>query len=179
MKSFLFEFLQRWCEHSIPPPDGVTSSSPVNECGFFPSFFPDSVDNPSPVLQCQPQSIRLPSPSQQTSTSAKVVNSKAKAMASKRREILRLKGKGNDDELTTDATVIDLDATSNLDASQPLPPPSPLLHEQVLLQGEWLNDAIINKGQNLIRQEFPHIQGLQDISLGHTMAFFVEPREFM
>ena len=51
--------------------------------------------------------------------------------------------------------------------------------ENLLMNGEWLNDSIINAGQQLIQQAFPHVMGLQDVALGHTLAFCVELGEFV
>lgn len=101
-------------------------------------------------------------------------------MARKRRETLRLKKKGEN----VVAENIDVDAAFNLNAdldatSAPQSSPALLQRYEHLLKGEWLNDSMINEGQRLIQQEFPHLQGLQDVALGHTMAFSVERGEFV
>ena len=69
-----------------------------------------------------------------------------------------------------DGVVIDLDQLEDDDAPQP---------KQLKLQGEWLNDETINEGQMLIKEKFPHVGGLQNVLLGHTMAFSVETGEFV
>ena len=52
-------------------------------------------------------------------------------------------------------------------------------NEQILLSGDWMTDSLINAGQQLIQQAFPHVRGLQNVSLGHTLAFSVEQGEFI
>ena len=114
--STLFEFLQLWYEDSIPPPDGVTSSIPVQGRGMFPSFFPNSFDPPSPQFcngSCPSTCINLllsklqPQPSLSTW--------KPKPWHAKGGKNLRQKRKGKD----AVGEVIDLDA--DLDTtSQPL-----------------------------------------------------------
>jgi len=49
----------------------------------------------------------------------------------------------------------------------------------VLLNGEWLSDVLVNAGQKLIQQAHPHVHGLQDVALGHTLAFVVMKGEFV
>lgn len=125
----------------------------------------------------------VPSYPQQTTTSAKILNTKAKSMAFKGREKTRLKNKGD----CAAGDVINLDTTSHqpLSPAVPLPRPSHLNCSllpsdlNILLNGKWLNDVIINEGQRLIKQEYPHVQGFQDVALGHTMAFSIEPGEFV
>jgi len=51
--------------------------------------------------------------------------------------------------------------------------------EKVLLNGEWLSDTLVNTGQKLIQQAHPHVHGLQDVVLGHTLAFDVMKGEFV
>ena len=41
--------------------------------------------------------------------------------------------------------------------------------EKILLQNGWLNDKIVNVGQQLIQARFPNVSGLQDPSLGPSM----------
>ena len=43
----------------------------------------------------------------------------------------------------------------------------------------WMTDTIINAAQILIKQQFPHIQSLQDVALGQTMSFHVQMGEFL
>ena len=54
-----------------------------------------------------------------------------------------------------------------------------VLNEEGILGGNWLTDSVINTGQELIQQAYPHVQELQDVSLGHTLAFAVEKGEFI
>ena len=71
---------------------------------------------------------------------------------------------------------VDTEAANTMPLSaQPQPWVLGLTHnnEQILLSGDWLTDSLINAGQQLIQQAFPHIRGLQDVSLGHTLAFNV------
>ena len=51
--------------------------------------------------------------------------------------------------------------------------------EQLLLGGKWLNDKLINAAQCLIKATYPNVNGLQDVSLGHTLAFDVLRGEFI
>ena len=51
--------------------------------------------------------------------------------------------------------------------------------KKTLLNGRWLSDTLINAGQELIHQQFPHISELQDVALGHTLAFSVMYNEFV
>jgi len=50
--------------------------------------------------------------------------------------------------------------------------------EKVLLNG-WLSDALVNADEQLIQQVHPHVHGLQDVALGHTLAFDVTQGEFI
>ena len=89
-----------------------------------------------------------------------------------RKEALKLKIKKDSQE-----EVIDVDAVLSLknDQDQQLLPSLNLQHdEDVLLNGDWLTDSIINQGQNLIKKAFPHIQGLQNVLLGKTLAFSIQ-----
>ena len=45
--------------------------------------------------------------------------------------------------------------------------------------GEWLNDKLITAFQKLLKQQFPHLSGLQDVSLGQTLSFEIEAAEFV
>ena len=52
--------------------------------------------------------------------------------------------------------------------------------EKILLNDrEWLMDRLINASQRLIKECYPHVCGLQDVSLGHTLAFDVPVGEFV
>lgn len=45
--------------------------------------------------------------------------------------------------------------------------------------GDWLTDAVINCAQNLLKECYPHIGGLQDTGLGETLAYAIESGEFI
>ena len=51
--------------------------------------------------------------------------------------------------------------------------------EILLSQTAWLNDAIINAAQKLLKKANPAVRGLQDVACGLTMNFDVEPEEFV
>ena len=48
-----------------------------------------------------------------------------------------------------------------------------------LINGRWLNDAVITAGQKLLKDAYPHIGGLQPTILGMTLAFEVQRGEFL
>ena len=53
-------------------------------------------------------------------------------------------------------------------------------HKEILLSPTaWITDTIVNAAQLLLRQQFPQLPGLQDVSLGQTMAFNVCAGEFV
>ena len=51
--------------------------------------------------------------------------------------------------------------------------------EVLLSPTPWLTDSIINAAQQLLRKQYPHLPGLQDVSLGLTMSFNVQRGEFL
>ena len=51
--------------------------------------------------------------------------------------------------------------------------------EILLSPTQWLTDTIINAAQQLLTKQFPQLPGLQDVSLGQTMSFVVQPEEFL
>ena len=52
--------------------------------------------------------------------------------------------------------------------------------DQKFLTGtDWLNDELIDAGQELLKQQFEVVPGLQSVVLGRTLAFCVEPTEFV
>ena len=54
------------------------------------------------------------------------------------------------------------------------------LDKQALLNPVgWLSDSIINAVQCLIQKQFPHVNSMQDVCLGRTMAFQVRHNDFM
>ncbi len=99
-------------------------------------------------------------------------------MAFKKRLTLRSEENG----AAKDIINLNMTTQSPLPFVPPLTSPLPTHSSFILLEGKWLNDVIINEGQRLIKQdkqEHPHVQGFQDVALGHTMAFSVEPGEFV
>ena len=51
--------------------------------------------------------------------------------------------------------------------------------EKVLLNGEWMNDKLMNDGQMLIKESYPQVCDFQDVSLGQTLGFDVLTEEFV
>ena len=51
--------------------------------------------------------------------------------------------------------------------------------EILLSPTAWITDSIVNAAQQLLREQFPRLPGLQDVSLGLTMAIDVMPGEFL
>ena len=51
--------------------------------------------------------------------------------------------------------------------------------EKVLLDGGWLSDRLVNAGQRLIQQAHSCVSGMQNVALGHTLAFDVMRGEFV
>ena len=51
--------------------------------------------------------------------------------------------------------------------------------EILLSPTAWISDSIVNAAQQLLREQFPQLPGLQDVSLGVTMAFNIMPGEFL
>ena len=49
----------------------------------------------------------------------------------------------------------------------------------LLNSNSWLNDNLINAGQELLSSQFPHIAGFQSVTLGHTLAFEIQKGEFI
>ena len=45
--------------------------------------------------------------------------------------------------------------------------------------GDWLNDNLIDASQHLIKRQYPHVNGLQDVILGSTLAFSICTEEFI
>ena len=55
-----------------------------------------------------------------------------------------------------------------------------LTDKKILLSStEWLNDNIVNAAQKLLKKVNPAMSGLQNVNLGLTMSFNVEPGEFI
>ena len=51
--------------------------------------------------------------------------------------------------------------------------------EILLSPTAWTTDTIVNAAQLLLRQQFPQLPGLQDVSLGQIMALNVCASEFV
>lgn len=51
--------------------------------------------------------------------------------------------------------------------------------EILLSPTAWITDSIVNAAQQVLREQFPQLPGLQDVSLGPTMAFNIMPGEFL
>ena len=71
--------------------------------------------------------------------------------------------------------IIDLDVEQPTQQSKKHTKPSAMwLHllqkdKEILLSPTgWVTDSIVNAAQKLLREQFPHLPGLQDVSLGHT-----------
>ena len=50
--------------------------------------------------------------------------------------------------------------------------------KECLSRGKWLTDSLINAVQSLLRNQYPHIGGLQSTSLGETLSFETQRKEF-
>ena len=53
------------------------------------------------------------------------------------------------------------------------------MDKECLNQGCWINDNIIKVGQQLLKQAYPHVNGLQPAALGNTLGFEVQTGEFV
>ena len=103
-------------------------------------------------------------------TSTNRVKNLAFKLREKRREKRRLASGKKDIE------VIDLETVPSPTAKEAVKWASGLTieDEKILLNdAEWLTDRKINASQRLIKECYPHVCGLQDVSLGHTLAFDV------
>ena len=49
----------------------------------------------------------------------------------------------------------------------------------ILAKNGWLTDNIINAAQALLKQQYPHINGFQNIVLGFTLGYIVQTEEFV
>lgn len=48
-----------------------------------------------------------------------------------------------------------------------------------MLEGGWLSDTIISAGQHLLRKQYPDVGSLQPPTLGETLTFDVQRRDFV
>lgn len=51
--------------------------------------------------------------------------------------------------------------------------------KDVIIKGTWLTDSIINAGMKLMKEAYPHIEGLQETALGETLTFNVSKGAFV
>ena len=51
--------------------------------------------------------------------------------------------------------------------------------KQILVEGDWLTDSVINAVQTLSKKSFPHVGGLQPTTLADTLGFAIERGEFI
>ena len=49
----------------------------------------------------------------------------------------------------------------------------------LLIKGEWLNDEIVKSSQQLLQRKFQHFGWFQNVVLGRTLAYVIEPLEFV
>ena len=49
----------------------------------------------------------------------------------------------------------------------------------ILAKNGWLTDNIINAAQALLKQQYPHINGLQNVVLGFTLGYIGQTEEFV
>ena len=85
-------------------------------------------------------------------------------------------------EKTEAFDVIDLDIVPSPTAKDPSKWVSDLTTEDekvLLTDGELLMNRLINARQKMIKGCYPHVCGLQDVSLGHTLGFNVQEGEFV
>ena len=51
--------------------------------------------------------------------------------------------------------------------------------EQCLLAGKWLTDNIVDAAHILMKKAYPYVGGLESVALAETLAFSVQPGEFV
>ena len=100
-----------------------------------------------------------------------------KNLAFKKREKLRSKNRNGNEN----SELINLDSVT---VAKTKDPPKwvynlTIADEKVLLNGEWLNDRIMNACQELIRGKYPNMLGLQDVTCGHALSYEVQTGEFI
>ena len=51
--------------------------------------------------------------------------------------------------------------------------------KEILIKGGWLNHELVNAGQRLIKRQFTHVNGLQDVAIRNTLCFDIQTEEFI
>lgn len=168
----------------------LVSSTPNAAGGFFPEFFPDiSKSNwPSPVLTSQPQSKNQPS----TPCSRKHVpnppqgkHQQRPARRNTKAQNLLFQERQKRIASSDPKNAITVEEYKMRTEEQPIEPWIPSLeltqHDKLILlsPAEWATDSIINAAQTLLRKANPQMPGLQSVAKGLTMAFDIEPGEFV
>lgn len=156
------------CNWSLPPTDdlsltsvhcgGITTSSLIEEGGFFPEF-------------------KFSSPNDHRQSHVKRVNHCAKTLAYKlRQEELKQKG------VNEVKGVIDVEKIPDTSTEKSGKWILGLnMDERGILchSSSWVNDNLINAGQQLLSSQFPHVGGFENVTLKHTLAFTVQTGEFV
>ena len=157
--------------------------------GYFPEFFPLTIDQPSPISPStfrqsppnsipatphQPPKLATPHKPPKLATPHQPPNLKAKTMAFKLRQ-----KKVQQEQVTTTITVEDCDVPITQSKAKRWVNGLTDKDRAVLTQNEWLTDDLINAAQGLLKSQFPHINGLQEVGLGQTLSFAIQTEEFI
>ena len=51
--------------------------------------------------------------------------------------------------------------------------------KSLISNGDWLNNEIVNVSQQFLSAQFPYLEGLESVILGRTLAFNIEPDQFV
>ena len=51
--------------------------------------------------------------------------------------------------------------------------------QAIISTNGWLTDNIVNTAQGLLKQQYPHINGFQNVVLGLTLSYTVQTEEFI
>ena len=178
------------------------SSTPVTCGGYFPKFFSPTVDPPSPILPSAPAPSHQPPPSstpavplpqpptssipscQPPSSSTPVIpsqplppNHRAKTMSLKLRQ-KKAHQKGQQETFTTAIVVEDCGLPSEQCEEQWVGGLTKK-DQAIISTNGWLTDNIVNTAQGLLKQQYPHINGFQNVVLGLTLSYTVQTEEFI
>ena len=86
----------------------------------------------------------------------------------------------NEDVITVKSRsedVVNIDDCSSTEEEQE---PGILAEDREILEGEgWLSDRLVDAGQKLIKQRFPHVGGFQCSCLGQRLRFKVPSTQFV